>query len=119
MATAGLSVKGMASIVQLIGPKPPDVDLSDNITPRDNAVCIAMVTIAFLSVILRFYTRRRLQGVDLEIDDWAVAISLVGIVYFGDHKLKANILFQIPLIALLAATIIGEKLVFMCFPPLQ
>ncbi|KAJ5094373.1 hypothetical protein N7456_010234, partial [Penicillium angulare] len=81
----------MVSIFQLIGPKPPNVDLSDNITPRDNAVCIAMVTIAVISVMLRFYTRRRLQCVNLEIDDWAVAISLI------------------PLIALLVMTIIGGR----------
>ena len=69
----------MATITDVFGPPPPGIDLSENRTPKNNAVMIAMYVLASVAIILRFISRMRVQRVPVEIDDWVIAACLVSI----------------------------------------
>ncbi|KAJ5761937.1 uncharacterized protein N7511_005319 [Penicillium nucicola] len=72
-------------------PRPAGIDLSENRTPRQNAVVIAICAVAAGSVALRFLMRIYYQRSRPEVDDWLIGASLI------------------PLIALLAAAVVcGE-----------
>ncbi|KAJ5114308.1 hypothetical protein NUU61_000067 [Penicillium alfredii] len=79
----------MATVTNIFGPPPPGINLSDNKTPKNNGVVIAIFALAVVSIVLRFFARLRLQKARIEADDWLMAGSLV------------------PLAALLASTIVG------------
>ncbi|KAK2765873.1 hypothetical protein FQN53_006771 [Emmonsiellopsis sp. PD_33] len=59
------------------GPPPPGLDLTENHTPSNNAIVIAMFVLATVSVVLRFIARTRVQNVQLKADDWLIAAALV------------------------------------------
>ncbi|KAJ5081747.1 hypothetical protein NUU61_010011 [Penicillium alfredii] len=75
----------------VLGPPPPGTDLSDNRTPKDNAVVITVSVLAIIIVALRFFVRARIQRSRLEIDDWLISATLI------------------PLIALLIMALIGGE----------
>lgn len=64
------------NIVAIFGPPPEDLDLdNDQITLYNTVTCVVL-GIAFLVVVLRFYVRN-MKSAQLEMDDWAVLVSLV------------------------------------------
>jgi hypothetical protein len=70
----------MVSIETVIGAAPAGIDLSDNVTKKDNAVVISLSCLAIIAVALRFYTRLKGGKPDLKkltFDDWLVAVALV------------------------------------------
>lgn len=78
----------MATIEDVFGPPPPGIDLSENKTPQNNAVMIAMYVIAVVAVVLRFISRTKVQKTFLGMDDWVTAACLVSIV-FGIERIGA------------------------------
>lgn len=64
------------NIVALFGPPPEDLDLNHDQITLYNAVTCVVLGIAFLMVALRFYVRN-MKSAKLEMDDWAVLVSLV------------------------------------------
>lgn len=71
-----------AAIVAVFGPAPDGIDLSANNTPRDNAVSIAMVAAAVVTVALRVVTKLTILSSKLSSDDYLMIASLVSW-YFG------------------------------------
>lgn len=65
-----------AGIVALFGPVPSGVDLNENYTKNADAANIALIAIAFVSVLLRFGARF-VQKAGLKADDYFVLAALV------------------------------------------
>lgn len=64
------------NIVAIFGPPPKYLDLSRHQITTYNIVTCIILGIAFLVVALRFYVRN-MKSAQLEMDDWAVLVSLV------------------------------------------
>ncbi|CAF3492895.1 unnamed protein product [Fusarium graminearum] len=64
------------NIVAIFGPPPKDLDLGRHQITTYNIVTCIILGIAFLVVALRFYVRN-MKSAQLEMDDWAVLVSLV------------------------------------------
>jgi hypothetical protein len=64
------------NIVAIFGPPPQDLDLSRDQITLYNVVTCVILGIAFLVVAMRFYVRN-MKSAKLEMDDWAVLVSLV------------------------------------------
>ena len=81
-------------------PRPVGIDLSENRTPKQNAVVIAICAVAALTVVLRFVVRIYYQRSRPEVDDWLIAASLVPLVgLLAAAVLCMLMLFPIELIA--------------------
>jgi hypothetical protein len=59
------------------GEPPPGTDLSEDHRIRNNGAVISTYVIAVFSVVLRLYTRLRLQQTRIAGDDWMIILSLV------------------------------------------
>lgn len=65
-----------AGIVDLFGPVPAGIDLSEHYAKNADAANIALIAIAFVSVVLRFGARF-VQKAGLKADDYFVLAALV------------------------------------------
>lgn len=78
-ATHGVLILKMepnADIVQMFGPPPDGLDISESSVVQNNAAVIVLAVLASLAVVLRLMARY-LQGHNLKADDWAIIASLV------------------------------------------
>ncbi|KAF4980833.1 hypothetical protein FZEAL_3249 [Fusarium zealandicum] len=62
-------------VVKIFGPPPEGLDLQNNVITTYNVVVCLVLGIAIAVVGLRFYVRN-MKSVQVEMDDWAVLISL-------------------------------------------
>ncbi|RJE23759.1 hypothetical protein PHISCL_03899 [Aspergillus sclerotialis] len=67
----------MATVNDVFGPPPPNIDLGENKTPKNNGAMIAVYTLAVIAVILRFVSRMKVQRTFLGPDDWVIAASVI------------------------------------------
>ncbi|OBR14431.1 Pth11-like integral membrane protein [Colletotrichum higginsianum IMI 349063] len=65
-----------ADIVQIFGPPPDGLDISESSVVQNNAAVIVLAVLASLAVVLRLMARY-LQGHNLKADDWAIIASLI------------------------------------------
>ncbi|KAE8393535.1 hypothetical protein BDV23DRAFT_180596 [Aspergillus alliaceus] len=61
------------------GEPPPDLDLSQSHTARNNAVVIAVYTLAAIAIILRVIARIRIQHATVAADDWLIVAALISV----------------------------------------
>jgi hypothetical protein len=61
----------------LFGEPPLGIDLTENYTPRNNAVVITVYILAALAVGLRIIARTRAQNARIPADDWLIVAALV------------------------------------------
>jgi hypothetical protein len=64
------------NIVAIFGPPPKGLDLEKNVITTYNVVVCVVLGIAVTVVALRFYVRN-MKSANIEMDDWAVLVSLV------------------------------------------
>lgn len=91
-------------IVAIFGPPPKGLDLEKNVITTYNVVVCVVLGIAVTVVALRFYVRN-MKSANIEMDDWAVLVSLVSafteiVGFFAD-------VMQICASATVAMTILG------------
>ncbi|KAE8326683.1 hypothetical protein BDV39DRAFT_205598 [Aspergillus sergii] len=67
----------MVTLTDIFGPQPAGIDLNDSQTPQVNATVIPLYIVAVIAVILRILTRVKVQKINLGIDDWLIAASLL------------------------------------------
>ncbi|KAI9923726.1 hypothetical protein ASPWEDRAFT_120507 [Aspergillus wentii DTO 134E9] len=67
------------SINAVFGSPPSGIDLSDNLTPRNNATVIAVYILAVCLVALRFVARIKAQGSTIATDDWLIVGAVVSV----------------------------------------
>ncbi|KAJ5688296.1 hypothetical protein N7536_010915 [Penicillium majusculum] len=77
------------NMTYIFGPPPAGMDLTESRTFEDTAVVVTICMLAVCTIIFRLVVRGYIQGARLETDDWLIGAS------------------GIPLIALLAASILG------------
>ncbi|KAG5790479.1 hypothetical protein H9Q69_010460 [Fusarium xylarioides] len=63
-------------IVAIFGPPPEGLDLDKNVITTYNVVVCVVLGIAVTVVVLRFYVRN-MKSANIELDDWAVLVSLL------------------------------------------
>lgn len=63
-------------VIDMFGPPPEGMDLSEIFMPGADALVISLGCIAALSVLLRF-TARHVQNAGLEADDYLIVFALV------------------------------------------
>lgn len=64
-------------VLNIFGPPPEGMDLSETYSPAANAIAVISACIAGLSVLSRF-TSRYLQNASYEADDYLMVFSFVG-----------------------------------------
>lgn len=64
------------NIVAIFGPPPKGMDLEKNVITTYNVVVCVVLGISVTVVALRFYVRN-MKSANIEMDDWAVLVSLV------------------------------------------
>ncbi|KAJ5951385.1 uncharacterized protein N7479_009798 [Penicillium vulpinum] len=79
------------NMTSVFGPPPPGVDLTENRNVQDTIAVVSVCALAIVTIIFRLIVRVYVQGARLEADDWLVGIT------------------GIPLIALLASSILGGR----------
>lgn len=67
------------SINAVFGSPPSGIDLSDNLTPRNNATVIAVYILAVCLVALRFVARIKAQGSTIATDDWLIVGAVISV----------------------------------------
>jgi hypothetical protein len=72
-----------ANIVAIFGPPPEGLDLGHNVILLYNVVTCVVLGVAVAVVGLRFYVRN-MKSANIEMDDWAVLLSLVSETLSGD-----------------------------------
>lgn len=71
----------MATVNDIFGPPPHNIDLDENKTPENNGAMITVYVLAVIAVILRFVSRMKVQRTFLAADDWVIAASVVSICF--------------------------------------